>query len=171
MRESEILTGKKILIVDDEPDILGTLKELLSMCLVETASNFQTAREMLEEYTYDIIILDIMGVRGYDLLKIAHKKGTPALMLTAHAISPDDLIKSIKNGAHCYVPKEKIYDIPFFLVEILVNQQKRSKTLGKWFAKLKPVFDKIFGSDWLEKDKEFWEDFKKKYMDTDTFPY
>ena len=37
----ELLAGKKILIVDDEPDILETLKEILDMCLVDSAPDFE----------------------------------------------------------------------------------------------------------------------------------
>ena len=34
MKDSNLLEGKKILIVDDEPDVLETLEDLLSMCVV-----------------------------------------------------------------------------------------------------------------------------------------
>ena len=32
MADAKLLDGKKILIVDDEPDVLDTLEDLLSMC-------------------------------------------------------------------------------------------------------------------------------------------
>ena len=53
------LNGKKILIVDDEPDIIGTLKDLLTMCEITSASNFEEAKEKLESQYFDIAILDI----------------------------------------------------------------------------------------------------------------
>ena len=70
MAGEDILKGKKILAVDDEPDILDTLKDLLEECDIETATNFESAKDLLESQVYDAVILDIMGVRGFDLLKI-----------------------------------------------------------------------------------------------------
>jgi DNA-binding NtrC family response regulator len=159
----EILKGKRILIVDDEADILETLKELLDMCLIDTAPDFDTAAKFLNKNTYDVAVLDIMGVRGYDLLKLANEKGIPALMLTAHALSPDNLVKSITDGAQSYVPKDKISDIPSFLEDILKNREKGNEKHGIWFAKLKPFFDKKFGAGWKKKHKGFWKEFDETY--------
>lgn len=166
MQNEDILKGKKILIVDDEPDILENLEELLDMCVIDAAPNFEAAKKFLDKYDYDAAILDIMGVRGYDLLAITAEKGIPALMLTAHALSPDNLVKSIKEGAQSYVPKHKILDITTFLEDILEAREKGIKKHGNWFARLKPLFDKNFGADWREKDKEFWKDFDKTYLVT-----
>ena len=47
MVASDYLKGKKILIVDDEPDILETLKEMLDMCIVDSATDFETALKLL----------------------------------------------------------------------------------------------------------------------------
>jgi DNA-binding NtrC family response regulator len=166
MNEEDILEGKKILIVDDEESILDSLKEILEMCVVDSALSFETAKKLIEERSYDVAILDIMGVRGYELLKIAKEKQIPAIMLTAHALSPESLMESIKEGAQAYIPKEKIADITIFIKEILEARRKGIEKPVGWFAKLKPLFDKIFGSDWMEKDTEFWDDFKRRYIDT-----
>ena len=163
MQDDDVLKDKKILIVDDEPDILETLEELLDMCMIDTAPNFETARKFLDKYTYDLAILDIMGVQGYDLLKITSQKDIPALMLTAHALSPENLIESLKKGAQSYVPKDKISDISIFVKDILEAHRKGKKEHGKWFARLKPFFDRKFGSGWREKDKEFWQDFDQTH--------
>ena len=159
----DILTGKRILIVDDEPDILETLEEMLDVCLIDTAPNFETAEKFLKKNTYDIAILDIMGVKGYDLLKLANEKGIPALMLTAHALSADNLVKSIKQGARSYVPKDKISEIPVYLSDILSAQEKGIEKQGKWFARLRPFFDKKFGEDWRKEHEEFWHEFDQTY--------
>ena len=45
MQDGDILKDKKILIVDDEPDILETLVELLDMCLIDSAPDFETAKK------------------------------------------------------------------------------------------------------------------------------
>ena len=48
MAKKDSLDGKKILAVDDEPDVLDSLEELLPMCHVEKASTYDEARELLE---------------------------------------------------------------------------------------------------------------------------
>jgi DNA-binding response OmpR family regulator len=124
MSEGSLLKGKKILIVDDEADILETLEELLPMCRTLRASTFQEAKALLETESFDAVVLDIMGVRGYDLLKIATLKEIPALMLTAQAFTPADMIKSVKEGAVSYIPKEEISRIEEFLNDIFVARAK-----------------------------------------------
>ena len=115
MADEDILEGKKILVVDDEPDILETLEELLDKCHIETASNFDSASALLKSKVYDAAILDIMGVKGFDLLEIAIDRKIPALMLTAHGLNPDNLVGSIKLGAKSYIPKEKMSEIDIYL--------------------------------------------------------
>lgn len=160
--QEEILKDKRILIVDDEPDILETLEEILDMCLIDSAPNYETAKKFLEKIHYDVAVLDIMGVRGYDLLDLATSKGIPSLMLTAHALSPDNLIKSIKKGARSYIPKDKIADIATYLVDIIEESEQEVQE-SKWFQRLKPFFDKKFGPDWREKDREFWDEFDRTF--------
>ena len=46
--KDDLLKGKKILIVDDEPDVLDTLQELLDMCNVVKAGTFEEAKRQLE---------------------------------------------------------------------------------------------------------------------------
>ena len=155
----EILKGKRILAVDDEPDILETLVDILDECVVETASSFESAKKLLENKVYDAAVLDIMGVRGFDLLEIATKKKLPALMLTAHGLNPDNLIGSIKLGAKSYIPKDKITDIDIYLKEMFWAKEKGIEKSGNWFARLSSFFDKRFGYGWKNKDKKFWREF------------
>jgi DNA-binding response OmpR family regulator len=77
------LENKRILIVDDEPDVLESLEEALDMSTTVRAQTFEEAYRLLETQTFDIAILDIMGVDGYQLLETAHKKNVVAVMLTA----------------------------------------------------------------------------------------
>jgi DNA-binding NtrC family response regulator len=164
MANEDILKGKKILAVDDEPDILGTLEEILDQCDVETASSFESAKERLESGVYDAAILDIMGVRGFDLLEIALEKKIPALMLTAHGLNPDNLVGSIQLGAKSYIPKDKMYEIDVYLREIFQARKKGIEKSGNWFARLGSFFDERFGHGWKNKDKKFWEEFDKTYV-------
>ncbi len=162
MDPDAILDGKKVLVVDDEADILETLEELLDMCLIDSAPNYETAMKFLSKNTYHLAILDIMGVRGYDLLEETNKRGIPAIMLTAHALSPENLIRSIKGGAHAYVPKDKISEIPNYAAQVLSEAEGKEKR-GSWFNRLAPFFDKKFGADWKKKHKDFWDAFEQTY--------
>jgi len=163
MGGEDLLKSKKVLVVDDEEDVLAYLAEHLDACNIEKASTYESAKKLLETRDYDAAILDIMGVDGFKLLEIATKKGIPALMLTAHGLSPDALMGSIKGGARSYIPKDKITEIEIYLKEIFVAQQKGVEKSGKWFARLGSFFDDRFGSGWKEKDKDFWQDFDKEY--------
>jgi PleD family two-component response regulator len=71
-----IISGKRLLIADDEKDVLDTLVVLLQVCKIDAVSSFEEARTLLETNSYDLAILDIMGVDGYGLLDIAVKKKT-----------------------------------------------------------------------------------------------
>ena len=164
MSDTSILSGKKILIVDDEADILETLSDLLDMCVLDTAPDFDTAQKLIDQNNYDIAILDIMGVRGYDLLEITQKKGIPALMFTAHALSPEAFEKSLDGGAKAYIPKEKMSEIDIYLADLLEAHEKGIEQPGKWFSRLKSFFERQFGSDWLDnyraaQEKYPWLDF------------
>lgn len=162
MEEVERLTGKRVLVVDDEVDVVETVEDLLSVCAVDKALSFEAAVQLMESKPYDAAIFDIMGVNGYELLRIASEKGIPVLMLTAHALNPENLVKSIQEGAHSYVPKDKLAEIPSFLREVLDSSRKGAQKQTGWFGRLKPFFDKQFGPGWREKDQEFWRDFDSK---------
>jgi DNA-binding response OmpR family regulator len=60
-----------ILVVDDEPDVLDIVAEVLDMCIVHKAKDYDTAMEYLLMYVYDIVVLDIMGVKGFELLRVS----------------------------------------------------------------------------------------------------
>jgi DNA-binding response OmpR family regulator len=105
------LKGKTILAVDDEPDVLATLEELLDMCQVVKKTNYDDAVEYLNSDSPDLAILDIMGVNGFELLKLCVSKKIDAVMLTAHAFSVESLKESLDLGARAYLPKEKMADM------------------------------------------------------------
>jgi len=158
MSSTNILKGKNILIVDDETDVLDSLIELLDMCRIDTATSYEDGKKLLESQSYDIAIFDIMGVQGFELLKTANDHNTPALMLTAHALSEESLKKSAKNGAAYFAPKDKMIDIELFLIDILQALNKKKSTWEKWFDRLGGFYDKRFhGTDWREQEKSFWE--------------
>ena len=158
MADDDILKGKKILVVDDEPDILETLEELLDKCDIETAATFESASDLLKSKVYDAAILDIMGVDGFSLLEIAIARGIPALMLTAHALSEDTLKQSAEMCASYYVPKEEIHKIEIFVADVIEAAEKKKSPWIKCFQRLGSFYDERFGgTNWREKEKEFWE--------------
>ncbi|MCF6248442.1 MAG: response regulator [Desulfobacula sp.] len=158
MNSENILKGKRILIVDDEPDVLESLIELLDKSKIDTASTFEQGKQLLENQGYDIAILDIMGVDGFGLLKIANAQNIPALMLTANSLSKESLKKSAEDGAAYFVPKDKMVDIEIYVTDVLTALEKKTSTWEKLFNRLGGFYDNRFhGTDWREKEKKFWE--------------
>ena len=158
------LKGLNILIVDDEPDILSVLEEEIKdacpNCRVIKAETYEWAVNLLNSTPYDLVILDIMGVRGFDLLEQAVRLKYKVIMLTAHALSPENLRKAIEMGARAYLPKEQIGAIIPFLEDVL--SQEPLPTWRRLFEKLGDFFNRRFGSDWQEKDDKFWKEFNEK---------
>ena len=158
MDTKKTIQRKRLLIVDDEQDVLDTLVELLDICRIDTASSFEEGKRLMEENDYDVAILDIMGVEGFKLLQIAKRKDIPALMLTAHALTVENLKRSAEEGAAYYAPKDEIERIDLFVADIIDAREKKKNVWIKWFERLSSFYDTRFtGINWREKDKEFWE--------------
>jgi DNA-binding NtrC family response regulator len=151
------LDHKKVLIVDDEADVLETLEELLVMCDITKAQTFEEGKELLENRDFDVVILDIMGVDGYKLLEIAKGRHVVPVMLTAHALSPQYTMKAFKEGAASYIPKDKIQHIVTYLTDVLEANGKGKSSWWRWIERFSEYYDKKFGPGWQESDIEFWE--------------
>ncbi len=158
----DILEGKRILVVDDEVDIVESLKEIFDMCEVDIATSYDEAKDLLLKNRYDATVLDIMGVKGMELLEIATKRKIPSLMLTAHGMSLDALSNSLKMGAKMFIPKDRMHEIDQYVRELLVAKEKGMDIPVEWFKRLSAFFESRFGKDWKERDREFWEEFEKK---------
>ncbi len=164
---NKIIAGKKILVVDDEKDVLDSLCELLNMCKLDTALSFEEGKQMFEDNYYDLAILDIMGVDGFELLKIAKENKVPALMLTAHALSEEILKKSAEEGAAYYAPKDEMVNIENFVADIVVSREKKKNVWVKWYERLGGFYDKRFkGTGWREESDEFWKKKLKEFGDS-----
>ena len=151
----KLLDDKRILIVDDEPDVLETLEELLSMCQIAKASGFDKAKTLLETQDFDMAILDIMGVDGYKLLEMANQEKVIPVMLTGHALSPEDTVTSYRKGAASYVPKDKMTEIPTYLNDILEAKEKEIHFWWRWVDRFGSFFEKRFGTDWRKDEEDF----------------
>ncbi len=158
------LNGKTILAVDDEPDILEVLEdEILGACpkcQFEKATSYEATIDLLKSRHYDLLILDIMGVQGYDLLELAVKRGLPVAMLTAHALSPEALTRSMEMGARAYLPKEMGGEILPFLEDVLAYDYVPA--WKRLYDRLKKYFDSKFETDWEKKTGLDWEGAEKQ---------
>ena len=116
------MTAKKILIVDDEQDIVETLKFMLEAQGYECfcAYDGETGLNMAKEIVPDLMILDVMmpKMNGYKisrLLKYDSKyKDIPILMVTARSQDEDKLIGE-ETGADEYITK------PFELDDVIAK--------------------------------------------------
>jgi len=140
------LEAKAVLAVDDEPDVLDTLVELLDMCQVVTKTDYDAAVVYLNNNRPDLAILDIMGVNGFELLKLCVAKNIDAVMLTAHAFSIESLKKSLKLGARAYLPKEKLAEIVSFLEDVITMEHKEN--WQRLFNRLGGFLNASFGANW-----------------------
>jgi CheY-like chemotaxis protein len=161
-----ILNGKSLLAVDDEPDVLDVLQEEIlgaaPNCYVDKATEYQKATELLSSLTYDLVILDIMGVRGFDLLSLAVNRpfSFPVVMLTAHALDPEALRHSIQMGARAYLPKEKLGEVVPFLEDVL--RYENIPGWGHLFQNLLGFLNARWGENWKKTDEKFWNEFDEK---------
>jgi DNA-binding response OmpR family regulator len=146
MSENSPLKDKVVLSVDDETDVLEAVEELLEMCRVVKKSTYEDAAEYLQTTRPDLAILDIMGVNGFDLLKLCVEQKVPAVMLTAHAFTVEALKESLDLGARAYLPKEKMADMVPFLEDVLT--QGSNETWQRLFDRLGGFFNATFGRDW-----------------------
>jgi len=161
MSEKSLLEGRTILVVDDEPDILESVGEILDMAIVHKAADYDTALQYLLGYTYDFVILDIMGVNGFQLLRESVERGFPTVMLTAHALTPEALKQSMKLGAVSFLPKEQIGQLRAYLEDALGGNKQVWQRI---YEKRASYFNKRFGPGWREKDaffQHFEEELKK----------
>lgn len=151
---TNVIKGKRILVVDDERDVCQVIQDELSQCEVDTAETYDAAKQKLARSKYDVVILDIMGVRGYDLLSEFSRKA-PCIMLTAHALSPQDLKTSMVGHAALYLPKEELGRIDEYIAKVLLVKEP----LWTWLFK-RLDFSKWFGKGWASFDLDFFKDFQ-----------
>jgi two-component system OmpR family response regulator len=109
----------RLLIVEDEPDLLSSLAQALREegYAVDTAPNGQEGLYKAENWDYDAVLLDVMlpKLDGWQVLqKLRLSKKTPVLMLTAQD-QTRDRVRGLDTGADDYVIK------PFDLPELLAR--------------------------------------------------
>ncbi|HGJ64773.1 TPA: response regulator [bacterium] len=124
--------AKKILIIDDEPDVIETLEFMLKARGFEiiSASDGLSGLSRAKTDNPDLILLDIMmpGMDGYEvcskLKRETATKNIPIIMLTAKGES-DAVLSAHKSGANDYIVKP--YNLPTLLAKLnkFIKTQKR----------------------------------------------
>jgi two-component system OmpR family response regulator len=122
----------RILIVEDEPDLLRSLAQALREegYAVDTADNGDDGLFNAEGTDYDAVVLDVMlpGIDGWEILKRLRKtKKTPVLMLTARD-QTRDRVKGLDTGADDYMVKP--FDLPelFARLRALIRRSANKTT-------------------------------------------
>jgi two-component system OmpR family response regulator len=124
--------GMRILIVEDEPDLLRGLAQALREegYAVDTANQGEDGLFKAKNYDYDAIVLDVMlpKLDGWEILKRLRKiKKTAVLMLTARDQSRDR-VKGLDTGADDYMVKP--FDLPelFARLRALIRRSANQAT-------------------------------------------
>ena len=107
----------KILIVEDEQDLRETIRASLlkEKFVVETAADYYSALDKINDYDYDCILLDIMlpGGSGLDLLReLKRLRRSDSVLIISAKDSLDDKVDGLELGADDYLTK------PFHLAEL-----------------------------------------------------
>jgi DNA-binding response OmpR family regulator len=121
----------KILVVEDEPSLIFTLRDTLESegYDVVVSEEGTQAIEMVKEHKPDLMLLDIMlpGKSGYDIMEELRKEKYtfPVIMLTAKDQEPDK-VKGLSLGADDYLTK------PFGVKELLARIEARLRRAGTY---------------------------------------
>jgi CheY-like chemotaxis protein len=153
MTSLDILKGKRLLVVDDELDVLETIEEQLSQCRLTSATDYETASKIIASESFDLAILDIMGVNGFALLKECHDRNIPAVMLTAHSITVESVNKALKLGAVSFLPKEEMASFPILVREIFEELAAGHTHWKRLFERMGPFFREKLGLSWKDLEK------------------
>jgi signal transduction histidine kinase/DNA-binding response OmpR family regulator len=126
-KEQRTLTGKKVLLVDDEPINIYVLKKLLDdykMNIVTANDGKQALEKLYAESDFDIVLMDMMmpEMNGYEAITEIRKRpyyqNIPVIALTANAMK-GDFEKVMEAGATDYVSKP-------------INSKLLLTTMNKW---------------------------------------
>lgn len=148
MTNTDVLKDKKILAVDDEPEVLDIITEEFETHEVVTAKSFEEAKTILSNGRFDLVLLDIMGVRGFELLEKCREKGFPAAMLTGHAMNVESVNRALQLGAVSFLPKEELANIREHVIEILDGLEQGRSHWKRLFDRLGPFFRDRLGLTW-----------------------
>ena len=129
---------KKILLVDDDPDLREALADQLVLTEefdVFEAGDGEGGLARAREQLYDLVILDVglPDMDGRELCRLMRKQGVkcPILMLTGHA-SDGDQIQGLDAGANDYIAKP--FKLPVLLARIRAQLRQHEQSEDAVFA-------------------------------------
>ncbi|MDM5431176.1 response regulator transcription factor [Bacillus mycoides] len=121
---------KRILVIEDDLDIQGLIKEFLISqdYEVETAQDGVEGVQMFQNGYYDLVVLDVMlpNMDGYSICKIIRNKSlVPIIMLTALGEEKDQ-VKGFELGVDDYITKPFSFNVFIKRVEALLRRTDSS---------------------------------------------
>jgi CheY-like chemotaxis protein len=126
------LARLRILVVDDDPEICQSLKDLLEeeQCIVETAASGVFAVEWLERQQFDVVLSDVVmpDMDGYHLYQTVKNKTPhlPVVLMTAFNYDKDHVIKrSCLEGLQGVIFKKPVN--PVILKKLLLQQCRQDR--------------------------------------------
>ena len=146
------MTAKRILVVDDEPSVTGSLELILGSAGldVSTAASCGEAANLLGQKQFDLVITDLQLTDGSGIDLIKHiKQRAPeieVILMTAYG-SLDVTIEAIKAGAYYYLEKPYTPDRLFALVDRalqLAALKRENETLKRTLAGDSETFGMIW---------------------------
>ncbi|MCI9303936.1 response regulator transcription factor [Clostridium sp.] len=128
-----MILNKKILVVEDDSDINGLLCKILIQNGYDVRGTYSgsEAKMCIEQFEYDLIILDLMlpGVSGEELIKEIRKNYFMPIIVSSAKTSTEDKISVLKLGADDFIIK------PFDINELLARVEAQLRRYTKFFTK------------------------------------
>jgi two-component system KDP operon response regulator KdpE len=117
--------GPKVLVVDDDPQILRAVRTSLQArgYEISTAGNGETAIDVLSERPFDLVVLDLglPGIDGHEVIRRVRSWSAVPIIVLSVRESQDDKVLALDAGADDYVTK------PFAIGELLARMRAVSR--------------------------------------------
>ncbi len=149
----QILEGKRILVVNNEREVLKMMTEALAASEVITAGNVDEARSLIAKEFFNLAILDTVTANGCDLLQDCHAYKVPAAMLTPREVEVTRVSEAMKRGARSFFPKDELHRLQETVVDLLERLEERKTYRAGLFRRLWAAFRKIWLIVREEKDQ------------------
>ena len=149
----------RILVVDDNRDILRLLRDSLSEFDVDTAESVDSALESLRRLPPDLIISDIMmpGTDGVSFTRMIrqnrHTMHIPLILLSAKN-RKEEKVEGIESGADAYIGKPFSLD---YLLAVVRRLLENRRNLREYYSSAASAYEYAEGQLMHKKDKEFLE--------------
>ena len=137
------MQDRRVLIVDDEANIRLTLLETLASLDVqaETAENGRDALRMMEDRTYDLLLLDLKmpGMSGMEVLEEVARRApdVPVVMITAHG-DVETAVEAMQAGATTFIQKPfTLSQIRALVAETLDSEAQTRRSAGRYDERIR----------------------------------